>query len=184
MTSIGSVSASHRTRTHTHTLAISSKNLICLNATKRPLSVTSKLVLKIYASWCVVKNLTLIFSPRFYLLCILLFHSCAVITSSVPSDTFPVAIVTKSVHFNTFLNVNKNPTRCNSMQIFIYWKVTLHVSGVTAPIIRSTKNCNRSLRFPPTRTGHVGGNRKLWLHFLVLLMMGAVTPEACRVTLQ
>jgi len=27
--------------------------------------------------------------------------------------------------------VNKNPTRCNSMQIFIYHKVILHVSGVT-----------------------------------------------------
>ena len=41
------------------------------------------------------------------------------------------------------------------MQIFIYCKVTLHVSGVTAPIIRSAKNCNRKLRywysyFPPT----------------------------------
>jgi len=50
-------------------------------------------------------------------------------------------------------NVNKNPTRCNSMQIFIHCKVTLHVSGVTAPIIRITKNCNHSLRysyFPPT----------------------------------
>jgi len=34
---------------------------------------------------------------------------------------------------------NKNPTRFNSMQIFIYCKVTLHVSGVKAPIIRSTK---------------------------------------------
>jgi len=34
-------------------------------------------------------------------------------------------------------NVNKNPTRCNSMQIFIYCKATLYVSGVTAPIIRS-----------------------------------------------
>jgi len=44
-------------------------------------------------------------------------------------------------------DVNKNPTRCNSMQIFIYYKVTLHVSDVTAPIIRSTKNCNRSLRY-------------------------------------
>jgi len=54
------------------------------------------------------------------------------------------------------------------MQIFIYGKVNLHVSGVTAPSIRSTKNCNRSLR----------------LQFLVLLMMGAVTPETCTVTLQ
>ena len=26
-------------------------------------------------------------------------------------------------------------------------KVTLHVSGVTAPIIRSTKNCNRNIRY-------------------------------------
>jgi len=26
--------------------------------------------------------------------------------------------------------------------------------------------------------------RRLWLQFLLLLMMGAVTPEACRVTLQ
>ena len=59
------------------------------------------------------------------------------------------------------ISVNKNPTRCNSMQIFIYCKATLHVSVVTAPIIRSTKNCNRSLRyrsyywysyFPPTRS--------------------------------
>jgi len=39
------------------------------------------------------------------------------------------------------------------MQIFIYCKVSLHASGVTAPIIRSTKNCNRNLwysYFPPT----------------------------------
>ena len=43
--------------------------------------------------------------------------------------------------------VNKNPTRCNSIQIFIYCKVTLHVSGVTAPIIRCAKNCKRSLRY-------------------------------------
>jgi len=49
-------------------------------------------------------------------------------------------------------NVNKNPTRCNSMQMFIYCKVTLHVSGVTAPIIRSTKNCNRNLPYRPDRT--------------------------------
>ena len=45
------------------------------------------------------------------------------------------------------VNVHKNPTRCNSMQLFIHCEVTLHVSGVTAPIIRSTKNCNRNLRY-------------------------------------
>jgi len=28
-----------------------------------------------------------------------------------------------------------------------YRKITLHVSGVTAPIIMSAKNCNRSLRY-------------------------------------
>jgi len=44
-------------------------------------------------------------------------------------------------------HVNKNPTRCNSMQIFIYCKVTLRVSSDTAPIIMSNKNCNRSLRY-------------------------------------
>jgi len=44
-------------------------------------------------------------------------------------------------------NVNKSPTSCNSMQIFIHCKVTLHVSGVTSPIIRSTKNSNRKLRY-------------------------------------
>jgi len=43
--------------------------------------------------------------------------------------------------------VNKHPTRCNSMQIFIYCKVTLNVSSVRSPIIRSAKNCNRSLRY-------------------------------------
>jgi len=46
---------------------------------------------------------------------------------------------------NTGFSVSRNPTRCNSMQIFIYCKATLHVSGVTEPIIRTTKNCNRSL---------------------------------------
>ena len=31
-----------------------------------------------------------------------------------------------------------------------YCKITLHVSGDTAPIIRSAKNFNRSLRYLPT----------------------------------
>ena len=33
------------------------------------------------------------------------------------------------------------------MQIFIHCKTTIHVSDVTAPFIRSTKNCTRSLRY-------------------------------------
>ena len=65
------------------------------------------------------------------------------------------------------------------MQIFIYCKATVHVSGVTAPIIRSTKNCTRSLRYK-----YYDLYRRLQLQFIILLMMGVVTPETCRVALQ
>ena len=72
------------------------------------------------------------------------------------------------------------------MQTFIYCKTTLHVSGVTAPIIRSTKNCNPNA--PRWREVAVCQYyelyRRLRLQFLVLLMMGAVTPETCRVAFQ
>ena len=82
------------------------------------------------------------------------------------------------------------------LQIFIYCKVTLHVSGVTAPIIRSTKNCNAAsgtgynTGIATSRSGHVLGKylyqyydlyRRQRLQFLLLLMMGTVTPETCRV---
>ena len=49
-------------------------------------------------------------------------------------------------------NVNKNPTRCNSMQIFIYCKVTLRVSGFTSPIIRSTKTRPKEIHAILTET--------------------------------
>ena len=61
----------------------------------------------------------------------------------LPEVRFLSIYITGNLKWN--VHVNKNPTRCNSMQIFIYCKVSLHVSGVTAPIIRSTKNCNCSL---------------------------------------
>ena len=72
------------------------------------------------------------------------------ILGAVPSLTYTSKWHVYSTDGQTYLllfNVNKNPTRCNSMQIFIYCKTTLHVSNVTAPIIRSTKNCTRSLRY-------------------------------------
>jgi len=46
------------------------------------------------------------------------------------------------------------PDATNSMQIFIYCKVTLHVSGVTAPNIRILKNVTASYG--------TGLNRPLW----------------------
>ena len=80
------------------------------------------------------------------------------------------------------------------MQIFIHCKTTLHVSGVTAPTIRSIKNCTLSLRYrsyylyrysPPTWSDWDGVlYRRLRVQFLILLMMGAMTPETCRVVLQ
>ena len=65
------------------------------------------------------------------------------------------------------------------MQIFIYYKATLNVSGVIAPVIRSIKNCTRSLRY---RSYYL--YRRLRVQFLILLMTGAMTPETYRVVLQ
>ena len=57
------------------------------------------------------------------------------------------------------------------MQTFIYCRVTLHVSGVTEPIIRSTKNCNRyghntgtatSFQRGLIRTGVSHGNMEIY----------------------
>ena len=45
------------------------------------------------------------------------------------------------------IQCEQKSNRSNSMQIFIYCKTTLHVSGVTAPIIRRIINCTRSLRY-------------------------------------
>ena len=112
------------------------------------------------------------------------------------TSTLALEKLVNFINQRTTCTISKNPTRCNSMQIFIYCVATLHVSGVTASIIRNTKNCNRSLRyrsqhwysyFPPTWPDlyqYYDLYRRLRLQFLVLLMMGAVTPETCRVAMQ
>jgi len=48
---------------------------------------------------------------------------------------------------NVVFTLNKSPNRINRLQSDLFHcKIALHVSRVTAPIIRSTKNCNRSYR--------------------------------------
>ena len=61
------------------------------------------------------------------------------------------------------------------MQIFTYCKSTLHVSGVTAPIIRSIKNCIRMHRYR---------SYYLYRYSPPVRSVCAVTPETCRVDLQ
>ena len=89
------------------------------------------------------------------------------------------------------------------MQTFIYCTVTLHVSGVTAPIIRSTKTVSAT-----SGIGHDTGTATSFQRGLIrprwkevaapvsglipevadtvfsTLDDGAVTPETCRVTVQ
>jgi hypothetical protein len=60
--------------------------------------------------------------------------------------------------------------------IYLLQRQTLHVSGITAPILRSSKNCTCYLWY---RSWY--WYRYFLPPFLELLRMGAVTPETCRV---
>ena len=53
---------------------------------------------------------------------------CFLLGNSPASEFRRLAITQKKAY-----NVNKGPTRCNSMQTFIHCHVTLHVSGVMHP---------------------------------------------------
>ena len=114
------------------------------------------------------------------------------------------------VFFNTWFraswfNVNKGPTRCNSMQTFIHCHVTLHVSGVTHPSSRVIKTVSAT-------SGVCHGNGTVTSFHLGLIRIrprrkevtvplpwhtpevvdtvfstpddGCMTPETCRVTWQ
>jgi len=83
------------------------------------------------------------------------------------------------------LNVNKDPTRCNSMQTPIHCHVTLHVSGVTHPSSGVLKTVSAT-------SGVCHGNGTVTSFHRVLIRItifntpddGCVTPETCRVTWQ
>jgi len=75
--------------------------------------------------------------------------------------------------------LNKNPTRCNSMQSgSFYCKVTLHVSGVTVPIIRILKTSTSA-----SGTGHNIGTANSLQRGQVptILMMVKCSLQLCSV---
>ena len=73
------------------------------------------------------------------------------------------------------VNVNKGPTRCNSMQTFILCHVTLHVSGVMHPSSGVLKTVSAT---SGVRHGNGTGIHQRWqIQFLVLLMTGAWHPK-------
>ena len=83
--------------------------------------------------------------------------------------------------------INNCPTRCNTKQSIYYSASSLYMFRVSVtPIIRSTQNCNNSLRYWPyffvqaslatleggSCTKKYGQYRRLQLQFCVLLMIG------------
>jgi len=67
------------------------------------------------------------------------------------------------------LNVNKGPTRCNSMQTFIHCHVTLHVSGVTHPSSGALKTVSAT-------SGACHGNGTV-----TSLHLGLIPPDQAKV---
>ena len=70
----------------------------------------------------------------------------------------------------SWFNVNKGPTRCNSMQTFILCHVNLHVSGVMHPSSGVLKTVSATPEVADTVFSTPND--------------GCMTPETCRVTWQ
>jgi len=65
------------------------------------------------------------------------------------------------------------------------FRVSQHPSpGVLKTVTAASGTGHNTGTATSLQCGLIGPDRRLRLQFLVLLMMGAVTPETCRVTLQ
>jgi len=91
------------------------------NCRLKPLSVTYTL----HYLWWFCHT----FLHYYYILIIFLLPDTLMMVTRVTETCSWRTIIHDWVNLKMY-NVNKNPTRCNSMQIFIYCKATLHVSGV------------------------------------------------------
>jgi len=90
--------------------------------------------------------------------------------------------------------VNKNPTDATvcrylfTAKLLYMFRVSQHPSsGVLKTVPEASGTVHTACTATPDQTtleGSSGTNRRLRVQFLILLMMGAVTPETCRVALQ
>jgi len=87
--------------------------------------------------------------------------------------------------------VNKNPTDTTvcrylfTAKLLYMFRVSQHPSwGVLKTVPAASGTGHTTCTATPLQRGLIGTARRLRVQFLILLMMGAVTPETCRVVLQ
>jgi len=98
--------------------------------------------------------------------------------------------------FNFLIKIQPDATVCRYLftakSLYMFQVSQNPSSGVLKTVTAASgtgHNTGTATSLQRGRTGHVAGKyfdlyRRLRLQFLILLMMGAVTPETCRVTLQ
>jgi len=91
--------------------------------------------------------------------------------------------------------VNKNPTDATvgrylftAKLLYMFWVSQHPSSGVLKTVPAASGTGHTTCTATPLQRGLIGTQsnlyRRLRVQFIVLLMMGAVTPETCRVVLQ